>query len=123
MNGTEIHKSEPVAAGISDLRSKNPWLASYCSDAARGLRVSETRWARRSSGPAALKLRLWAGTSAAVTLVLGIGFTAYGESEGAGARPGHYPLDQTGGIAVSPANLDRYRVQILVQRSQSEQLR
>ena len=41
-------------------------------------------------------------------LVWGIGFTGYVEAEEVGVSPGHYPLDQTGGIAVPSANLDQY---------------
>lgn len=51
MNETAIDKNEHIAAESSDLLSKNPWLASYTSGAARGPRVNETRWATRSSGP------------------------------------------------------------------------
>lgn len=107
MNRTAIDKSEHVAAESSDLRSTNPWLASYRGDAVRGAGASETRWATRSSGASALDLRLWAGAGAAVLLVLGIGATEYVAAEGAAASAGHYPLDQGGGIAVSSPNLDR----------------
>ncbi len=41
-------------------------------------------------------------------LLLGIGAADDVEAEGVGASPGHYPLDQTGGIAVPSADLDRY---------------
>jgi outer membrane protein OmpA-like peptidoglycan-associated protein len=41
-------------------------------------------------------------------LVWGISFAGYVEAEEAGVSPGHYPLDQTGGIAVTSANLDQY---------------
>lgn len=62
----------------------------------------------RPSRPSTLNLRLWAGAGAVVVLFLGIGATEYVAAEGAGTSPAHYPLDQTGGIAVSSANLDRY---------------
>jgi outer membrane protein OmpA-like peptidoglycan-associated protein len=108
MNGPAIDKSEPIAAESSDLRSRNPWLASYGRDAARGAWVSETRRATRSSGPSALKLRLWGGAAGVALLMLGISSTEYVEAEGTSASPGHYPLDQDGGIAVSSANLAQY---------------
>lgn len=47
-------------------------------------------------------------TAIAALLMLGIGSTEYVEAEGTRASPAHYPLDQSGGIAVSSANLDRY---------------
>lgn len=49
-----------------------------------------------------------AAAAAAALLMLGIGATDHVEAEGASASPGHYPLDQTGGIAVPSADLDRY---------------
>jgi outer membrane protein OmpA-like peptidoglycan-associated protein len=83
-----------------DLRSTNPWLASYKGDAVRSPRLAR---------PSTLNLRWWAGAGAAVVLVLGISATEYvAAAAGAGASAGHYPLDQNGGIAVSSANLDRY---------------
>jgi outer membrane protein OmpA-like peptidoglycan-associated protein len=54
------------------------------------------------------EVRLGAAAAAAALLLLGIGATDYVEAEGVGASPGHYPLDQTGGIAVPSADLDRY---------------
>lgn len=99
MNRTAIDESERITVENSDLRSTNPWLASYRSDAVRSPRPSR---------PAALSLRLWAVAGAAVVLVLGISATEYVAAEGAGASAGHYPLDQKGGVAVSSANLDRY---------------
>lgn len=108
MNGPAIDKSEPIAAESSDLRIRNPWLASHRGDAARGARVSETRRATTSSGPSARRMRLWGGAAGVALLMLGIGSTEYVEAEGAGASPDHYPLDQNGGIAVSSANLAQY---------------
>lgn len=108
MNRIAIDESEHAAADGSDLRSTNPWLASCGRGAAPGRSVSETRWATRSSRPAARKLRVWAGAAAAAALVLTIGCTVYVKAEGATATPGHYPLDQNGGIAASSANLDGY---------------
>jgi outer membrane protein OmpA-like peptidoglycan-associated protein len=98
MNRTEIDESAHMIAEGSDLRVTNPWLASYGRYAVR---------ATRSSTPAAPNLRLWAGAGAAVLLVLGIGATQYVGAQ-TPASPGHYPLDQSGGIAVSSAQLDEY---------------
>lgn len=99
MNRIETDESEHTVANGSDLRSTNPWLASYGRCTVR---------ATRPSRPAPLNLRLWAGAGAAVLLALGIDSSAYVEAEGATASPGHYPLDQRGGIAVSSAQLDEY---------------
>lgn len=41
-------------------------------------------------------------------LMLGISSTEYVAAEGTSVGPGHYPLDQNGGIAVSSANLAQY---------------
>jgi outer membrane protein OmpA-like peptidoglycan-associated protein len=49
-----------------------------------------------------------AKVAGAVLLMLGISSAEYVEAEGTRAGAGHYPLDQSGGIAVSSANLDRY---------------
>ena len=92
MNRPAIDESEHFAARSSDLRSTNPWLASYTGGAGAS--------ATRPSRPAARNLRWWAGAGAAVLLVLGI--------EGTRASPDDYPLDQNGGIAVSSTNLDQY---------------
>lgn len=99
MNRPAIDESEPFTARSSDLRSTNPWLASYTGGAAR---------ATRSSRPATRNVRWWAGASAAVLLVLGIGVTEYVAAEGTRASADDYPLDRNGGIAVSSSNLDHY---------------
>ena len=52
--------------------------------------------------------------------MLGISSTEDVEAEGARASPGHYPLDQNGGIAVSSSNLDRY-LATLEQRATARQ--
>jgi outer membrane protein OmpA-like peptidoglycan-associated protein len=49
-----------------------------------------------------------AKVASAVLLMLGISSAAYVEAEGTRASAGHYPLEQSGGVAVSSANLDRY---------------
>ena len=54
------------------------------------------------------EVRLGAAVAAVALLLLGIGAADYVEAGGVGASPGHYPLDQTGGIAVPSADLDRY---------------
>jgi outer membrane protein OmpA-like peptidoglycan-associated protein len=93
-----------------NLRNTNPWLASYWGAAARN-GASEARWARRSSRPSARSarsVRLWAGALVAVLSMIAITSTENVEAEAAGASPGHYPLDQNGGIAVSSANLAQY---------------
>jgi outer membrane protein OmpA-like peptidoglycan-associated protein len=97
MNHIETGESEHTVADGSDLRITNPWLASYGRYAVR---------ATRPSTPAAPNLRLWAG-AAAVLLVLGIGATQYVAAQ-TPASPGHYPLEQNGGIAVASAQLDEY---------------
>ena len=40
--------------------------------------------------------------------MLGISSPGHVQAEGTGVGPGHYPLDQNGGIAVSAANLTQY---------------
>jgi hypothetical protein len=81
MNRIETDESEHTAADGSDLRSTNPWLASYGRYAVR---------ATRPSRPAAPNLRLWAGAGAAVLVVLGIGAKQYMATAGTHASPGHY---------------------------------
>jgi outer membrane protein OmpA-like peptidoglycan-associated protein len=63
---------------------------------------------RASDEASALKVRLWAAAAAATLLMLGIGATDYVKAEEASASRDHYPLDQTGGIAVPSVDLDRY---------------
>lgn len=48
----------------------------------------------------------WAGSVA--LWALAVSLTGYVEAEEAGASADHYPLDQTGGIAVPSADLDQY---------------
>jgi outer membrane protein OmpA-like peptidoglycan-associated protein len=98
MNRFETGESEHTVAEGSDLWITNPWLASYGRYAVRATRLST---------PPAPNLRLWAGAGAAVLLVLGIGATQYVAAQ-TPASPGHYPLEQSGGIAVASAQLDEY---------------
>jgi hypothetical protein len=48
----------------------------------------------------------WAGSVA--LWALAVSLTGYVDAEEAGASADHYPLDQTGGIAVPSADLDQY---------------
>ena len=49
-----------------------------------------------------------ARAAAAVVLMFGVGSIGYVEAEVPSMSPGHYPLDHSGGVAVSSANLDEY---------------
>jgi outer membrane protein OmpA-like peptidoglycan-associated protein len=102
MKRIETDESEHAAADGSDLRSTNPWLASYGRYAVRATRLSTP------PAPSTLNLRLWAGAGAAVLLVLGIGATQYVAAAGSRASADDYPLEQNGGIAVASAQLDDY---------------
>jgi hypothetical protein len=77
MNRNAIDESEHVAAGSSDLRNTNPWLASYGSGTVRS---------PRSSKPSLLDLRWWVAAGAAVLLALGIGATGYVAAAGTRAE-------------------------------------
>jgi outer membrane protein OmpA-like peptidoglycan-associated protein len=108
MSRTAIDKNGLGEAESSDLRNTNPWLASYWGEAARNGVASEARWVRKSSRPSAPSVRLWAGALVAAPLMIATMPTEHVQAEVASASPGHYPLDQGGGIAVSSANLDEY---------------
>jgi OOP family OmpA-OmpF porin len=99
LNRIETDESEPAAADGSDLRSTNPWLASYGRYAVR---------ATRPPTPSSRNFQLLAVAGGALLLVLGIGATQFVNAEGATTGADQYPLDQNGGIAVSSANLDGY---------------
>jgi outer membrane protein OmpA-like peptidoglycan-associated protein len=58
--------------------------------------------------PSAGRLASYWGALVAAPLMIATLSTEYAQAEAASASPGHYPLDQGGGIAVSSANLDEY---------------